>query len=173
MNSIAVRLARLDEYKTLAECGRETFYETWKDYNTESDMQVYLKEAFDDKKIQKDLENSELNTFYLAFDEETLIGYAKVRNDRSPAEFDGDKALEIERVYVRTKYHGSPAGKLLMAACLDKAKIEKYDWIWLGVNIDNHRAIAFYYKYGFVKFGTKMFKLGDAEDQDYLMKLKM
>ncbi len=173
MNSFSIRKVKPEEYKLLSSFGRETFYETWKHYNTESDMQLYLKEAFDEVKIQNDLKNFSVNTFLFAFDGENLVAYAKTRNDRTHLEFNGEPTLEVERIYVKKSYQGKPVGKLLMDECFEIGKQGNYKWIWLGVNIDNHRAIAFYKKYDFVTFGTKMFRLGDAEDQDYLMKRKL
>ena len=158
------------EYKLLASFGRETFYDTWKHYNTEADMQLYLDEAFDENKILKDLENNSVNTFLFAFDGDVLTGYVKLRNDRTYPELNGAKALELERIYVRREYQGKSIAKLLMEECFFLARKGDYGIVWLGVNIDNHRAIAFYKKYDFETFGTKMFKLGDAEDQDFLMK---
>lgn len=170
MESISIKLVQPEDFKTLANFGRKTFYETWKEYNTESDMQIYLKEAFNEEKILKDIENHEVNTFLFSYDANVLTGYAKMRNDRSSDEFKGAKALEVERIYVSKQHQGGKSGRMLMDACLEKGRKEAYDWMWLGVNIDNHRAIAFYKKYDFITYGTKMFKLGDAEDQDYLMK---
>lgn len=173
MESISVRKVKPEEFKLLADLGRETFYETWKHYNTESDMQLYLKEAFNEEKIQMDLLNESANIFLFALDVETPVAYAKLRNDRNYPEFDGSKALEMERIYVKQKYQGRLPGKLLMDESLSIARENNYEWMWLGVNIDNVRAIAFYKRYGFITFGTKMFKLGEAEDQDFLMKLKL
>jgi ribosomal protein S18 acetylase RimI-like enzyme len=173
MAPFTIRKVLPEDYKTLAEFGRKTFYDTWKDYNTESDMQIYLQKAFDEDIILTEIKDSLVNTFLFAFDVDKLVAYAKVRNDRAYDEFNGAKALEVERVYVLKEYHGKPVGRMLMDECLTIAERENYEWIWLGVNIDNHRAIAFYKKYGFVTFGTKMFKLGDAEDQDFLMKRKV
>ena len=48
-----------------------------------------------------------------------------------------------------------------------------YDWIWLGVNTENLKAINFYKRYGFIVFGEKSFKLGEAMDTDFLMKKKL
>lgn len=45
---LLVRLVDPSEYSLLAKIGRETFYETWKDYNTPEDMEAYLLEAFDE-----------------------------------------------------------------------------------------------------------------------------
>ena len=60
-----------------------------------------------------------------------------------------------------------------MDECLRISKEENFTWLWLGVNIDNHKAINFYKKYEFVIFGEKGFQLGDAVDTDYLMKKKI
>lgn len=45
------------------------------------------------------------------------------------------------------------------------------DYIWLGVWEHNVDAIKFYEKQGFKKFDTHIFKLGDDEQTDNLMKL--
>lgn len=170
---ITVRPVHQDEFKLLADLGRDTFHETWKDYNTPEDMQIYLAEAFAEQKIKKDLENSGTNTFLFGFVDEALVGYAKIRRDRTYDEFRGSKVIEVERIYIRSDYQRHKVGKALMDRCMEIARAEKNEWIWLGVNIDNHKAIRFYEQYGFKIFGSKMFKLGDAEDEDYLMKLKL
>ncbi|MBL0104393.1 MAG: GNAT family N-acetyltransferase [Bacteroidetes bacterium] len=79
----------------------------------------------------------------------------------------------MERIYVFKEYHDQKVGKKLMDVCIDLAKEENHIWLWLGVNIDNDRAIKFYKNYGFTIFGEKAFQLGDAVDNDYLMKLKL
>ena len=43
-------------------------------------------------------------------------------------------------------------------------------YIWLGVWEENPRATRFYQKNGFVAFGKHIFKLGDDEQTDILMK---
>ena len=79
----------------------------------------------------------------------------------------------MERIYVKKKYQGMKAGKTLMDKSIDIATTGKYEWLWLGVNTENHKAINFYKQYGFTVFGTKLFKLGEAKDEDYLMKLRI
>lgn len=101
------------------------------------------------------------------------MGYAKIRRDRTYDEFKDAKVIEVERIYIYQSFQKQQAGKALMEESLRIANAEKHEWIWLGVNIDNHKAINFYKAYGFEIFGSKMFKLGDAEDEDYLMKLKL
>jgi ribosomal protein S18 acetylase RimI-like enzyme len=156
----------------VAEVGSSTFYDTWRPVNTEEDMQAYIAKAFAPEVIEEDLRNPK-NTFLLAMNDENILGYAKLRRDRTYDEFKGEKAIEIERIYIRREFKRQGIGRELMDECLSIARAEKNIWLWLGVNIDNEAAIAFYKSFGFAIFGRKQFKLGKAVDDDFLMKLKM
>ncbi len=171
--NIDLRKALLTDNLILSEIGRLTFYETWRPVNTEEDMQNYMKDAFNPDKLKKEIEDFAINTFLIASTAEKIIGYAKLRRDRSYDEFKNETAIEIERIYVAKDWQGLKVGKVLMDNCLEIALNEKFYWIWLGVNIDNLKAINFYKQYGFEIFGEKSFQLGEANDSDYLMKKKM
>lgn len=158
--------------ESVARIGRETFYETWRPVNTEEDMQRYLAEAFAAEKIAAELAH-EKNTFLVAKSGKEVVGYAKLRRDRTHEVFGDEQAIELERIYVDGRYQDKKIGKALMDECLAIARKEGHAWFWLGVNIDNAKAIAFYKRYGFEIFGIKQFRLGDAVDDDYLMKLKL
>jgi len=47
------------------------------------------------------------------------------------------------------------------------------DYVWLGVWEENLRAISFYKKNGFEEFDKHIFKLGDDEQTDIMMKKKL
>lgn len=173
METVSVKIALPDEVNLIAEIGRNTFYETWREVNTEEDMQLYLKKSFNEKTIGDELSDTVNNLFFLARKGEQIIGYAKVRRDRTYEEFKGVRVLEIERIYVKREMQNKKVGKMLMYHCIEVAKAEHHQWLWLAVNTENLKAINFYKKYGFEVFGTKFFKLGNAEDQDFLMKLKI
>ncbi len=169
---VTVRRALAEEYKTIAAIGKATFYETWRSMNTEEDMQSYMAEAFNEQKIKADLEDAG-NIFLLAEVDGKPIGYAKLRADRNYDEFKDSTAIEMERIYVYKEYHKKKAGKALMDESIRIAKEQNNDWLWLGVYTGNFKAISFYEQYGFVVFGKKVFKLGNAEDCDFLMKLDL
>src|SRR5437762_3276482 len=95
---LSIKIASPGEAADVADIGRTTFYETWKEVNTEEDMQQYMRESFDEKKIKDDLLNVSNNLFLLAFANDHLTGYAKMRRDRTYDEFTGTKAIEIERI---------------------------------------------------------------------------
>jgi ribosomal protein S18 acetylase RimI-like enzyme len=53
------------------------------------------------------------------------------------------------------------------------AKNNHCNYIWLGVWEENHRALQFYTKNGFVAFDKHIFVLGEEEQTDIMMKLKL
>jgi diamine N-acetyltransferase len=169
---ILVVAATPEDYLEVAEIGKFTFYETWRSVNSEEDMQLYMAEAFNPEKTKKDLAES-FNTFFLAYYNDELIGYAKLRTDRTYPEFNKEPAIEMERIYINSKYQGLKAGRALMDKCIELARQKNFKWLWLGVNQENFKAIDFYKKYGFTIFGTKSFQLGNAQDEDYLMKMAL
>ena len=170
---IEIRTALPSDSVLLSDIGGKTFYETWRPVNTEEDMQTYIKKSFDPKMIKAEIESKTINTFLSAFIERQLIGYVKLRRDRTQENFNNESAIEIERIYVLKEFQDQKAGKALMDRCLEIAMDEKFSWIWLGVNVDNHKAINFYKRYGFTVFGEKSFQLGEAVDKDFLMKRKV
>lgn len=170
---LTIQITTPGEAAIVADIGRTTFYETWRDVNTEEDMQHYMKASFDVNKIRIEISDSTNNLFLLARFVDKVIGYVKLRRDRSYEEFNGDHAIEIERIYVKKEFQGRKIGKRLMDRCIEIAKKEHHLWLWLGVNMDNKKAIDFYKLFRFEVFGTKSFQLGNAMDQDFLMKLRI
>jgi ribosomal protein S18 acetylase RimI-like enzyme len=53
------------------------------------------------------------------------------------------------------------------------AKQKKFTTVWLGVWEENKKAIQFYTKNGFVAFDQHIFKLGDDEQTDIMMRLEI
>ena len=91
----------------------------------------------------------------------------------SQTELKDNKALEIERIYVSKEFHGKSIGQLLYDKVIEVAKQKNADYVWLGVWEDNPRAISFYKKNGFVEFDKHIFKLGNDEQIDIMMKLNL
>jgi ribosomal protein S18 acetylase RimI-like enzyme len=81
--------------------------------------------------------------------------------------------LEIHRIYVLQRFHGKKIGQLLLDEVLKIAKQMEVNSVWLGVWEENHRAIQFYSKNGFIEFDKHIFTLGDDIQTDLLMQLEM
>jgi diamine N-acetyltransferase len=81
----------------------------------------------------------------------------------------GEDSLEIERIYIRSKFQKLGLGKDLMNKAIEVAVEQGKNKIWLGVWEKNENAIAFYKKSGFVPAGSHSFYMGDEEQIDFIM----
>ena len=167
---IALAKVTLSDIKMLQKISRETFLETFSAENTGENMTKYLNEAFSEQKLSDELINKE-SQFYFAVLNGDVIGYLKLNVGQSQTELRDGKALEIERIYVLKEFHGKSIGQLLYTKALQAARQINADYVWLGVWEENLRAINFYKKNGFVAFDKHVFKLGNDEQTDIMMKL--
>jgi len=166
---ITIRAASPDDASLLADLGAKTFYEAFVSYNTPEDMTSYLEKNFTVSQLELEL-NEKGTTYLLAQLDDSMVGYAKMKNQEHPEALNEENCIEIERIYSLQDYIGKDVGKTLMAACLDRAREGGYKIAWLGVWEHNPRAIAFYEKWGFEKFGSHLFMLGNDLQVDLLMK---
>ena len=172
MQNISIIKAKLHDIEKLQKIGRQTFFETFSESNSEENMQKYLDEGFSTEKLTTEL-NDTNSEFYFAFLDEEVIGYLKLNFGDSQTELKDNKALEIERIYVSKEFHGKSVGQLLYDKAIEVAKHKNVDYVWLGVWEENQRAISFYKKNGFVEFDKHIFKLGNDEQIDIMMKLNL
>lgn len=155
--------------RAISEFSAAAFYDAYAYANTAADMQQYISEHFSEEEIQKELATK--NTFiFLAILDGTIAGYAKLGTATSPQQLDGKPAIEIERLYVDKKLQSQKIGAALMKHLVGFSKAQGKKFIWLGVWKKNLRAVAFYEREGFVKFGETIFTLGRDLQQDFLMK---
>ncbi len=161
-----------NEIDQLQKIGRQTFYETFSTGNTQENMQKYLDERFSIEKLTAEL-NDKNAIFYFAQLENKIVGYLKINFGDSQTELKDDKSLEIERIYVLKEFQGKKIGQILYDKAIEIAKQKDADYIWLGVWEENPRAIKFYKKNGFIEFDKHIFKLGNDEQTDIMMKLKL
>jgi len=158
-----------DDINTLQVIGKQTFFETFAPSNTEEDIAKYLEENFTVETISKELNNPE-SSFFIAWEDQEPIGYLKINTGTAQTELQDNSSLEIERIYVLSAYHGKKVGQVLYEKALEVARLQAKDTIWLGVWEENPRAIKFYEKNGFVAFDKHIFKMGEDEQTDIMMR---
>jgi len=172
MEKINIREVTHKDICQLQKIGMETFYETFSGENTTENMEQYLEEGFSLEKLTAEL-NSPDSQFYFAELYNKIIGYLKINLGPSQTELKDNKALEIERIYVLKDFQGRKVGQLLYEKAIQIARMANAEYVWLGVWEENPKAINFYKKNGFIEFDKHIFKLGDDEQTDLMMKLEI
>jgi len=165
-----VREARPGEAPLLAAVAAASFREAFGNDTPAADMDLYLAKAFDEAGMKADIDDPAIHVFLLIDGGGGAAGYAKMTGAASPVDAGPGPALSLERIYLRSAHLGKGGGDLLMRHCLDFARERGCRTVWLGVWQENHRAIAFYKRWGFEVYGTKKFVLGNQVNDDYLMK---
>lgn len=172
MEDIDITKVTLSEVSQLQQVARQTFLEAFSAQNSDDNMKKYVEEAFSVEKLTFEL-NDKNSQFYFAKDSNNIIGYLKLNFGQSQTDLKDDRALEIERIYVLSDFHGKRVGQLLYEKALEVAGQADAEYLWLGVWEENPKAIRFYKKNGFVEFNKHMFRLGGEEQTDIMMKLQL
>jgi ribosomal protein S18 acetylase RimI-like enzyme len=169
MQPIIVQHASPSDAELIADLSRQTFYETYKSYNTKENMDKFMNEQFTKQALMKEVETPG-NIFLLAYSNNEVKGYVRMRESKTPPELGNLNPIEIARIYASTNDIGKGVGSALMEKCIEVAKENGKQIIWLSVWPKNQRAIDFYIKWGFEKFAEQIFILGNDVQLDWLMK---
>lgn len=169
MTTINVRRAAKADAELIADLSRTTFYDAFAKDNTKENMDHFMNTVFTKQALMQQVLNKE-GIFLLAYDGAEAVGYARMRENNEEQIMEDANAIEIARIYSVQSALGKGVGAALMQACIDVAVELKKSVIWLGVWEKNPRAIAFYQKWGFEKFGEHVFPIGNDPQTDWLMK---
>ncbi len=101
------------------------------------------------------------------------IGYSLLTEPEFPEGLVREGDLELRRIYLFSRFHGSGTGPKLMQSAVDEARARGAKRLLLGVHPDNARALAFYRRNGFVVMGTRPFHLGPETFHDPVLALAL
>jgi ribosomal protein S18 acetylase RimI-like enzyme len=77
--------------------------------------------------------------------------------------------LEIKRIYVLSRLHGTGLGRILLGMAEDHAREHGARTLLLGVYKQNHRALGFYGRMGFERVGERAFDVGGVTYDDWVL----
>jgi GNAT superfamily N-acetyltransferase len=169
---VQIRQAVAEDAALIADMSRRTFYDAFAAQNTPEDIAQYMDTQFSRESLMAEVGMPD-NIFLLAYLGGQPVGYARLLAHEAPPGVGEGPAIEIVRIYAEQSAIGKGVGKSLMQYALDLAREIGKNWIWLGVWEHNHRAIDFYTKWGFEKFGDHPFILGSDTQTDWWMKKKL
>ena len=152
----------------LARFAARTFEETFGHSTSAANMEVHLAAAYGVEQQGRELRDPASITLLLEH-EGALIAFAQVRRKAPTGDVPAGGAIELQRFYVDSPWHGRGIAPRLMAAAKDAARELGGTSMWLSVWSENARAIAFYAKAGYVDAGGVEFWLGPDRQFDRMM----
>lgn len=170
--NILIRKATVEDAAALRAIGVKTFFDTWHPFSTPENLQFYLDTAYSVDSLHQELENPAI-TYFVAMHDDQMVGFTKLSRNQELGDWITDRCLEVCRIYVLQEYHDQKVGKLLMEASIKLAEDENMESVVLGVWENNHRALAFYKKWGFEVIGSHPFVMGNQVDTDLVMRKKL
>jgi ribosomal protein S18 acetylase RimI-like enzyme len=133
-------------------------------------VEEYIQSAITEPQLASELADPKAWFFIAESPDQTPVGYLKLRRHTPPRRMPQphrQNAVEIQRIYLLQSQTGQGQGKQLMNVCLDWAHTAGYKAVWLGVWERNQRALSFYQKMGFTRFGFHYFLFGSERQRDF------
>ncbi len=167
--NLQLRKCGLDSLHDLVEISRATFTTAFEKDNDPVDFKNYLDFSFTHPKLRDELLDMDTD-FYFVYLNETLVGYFKLNRNNAQTDIRLPQAIELERIYVLAGFIGKGIGQRMLDRIKTIAADYKKEFLWLGVWEKNLKAISFYEKNGFTKFGSHPYYIGTDKQTDWLMR---
>lgn len=172
-SNVYIRKATPEDCEIIVALGKRTFTETYLETGGNPMAQEYIEKKLSDTYISEELCNPAA-WFYIGFVNQQPVAFTRLRHDRIAKGMEDRKAIEVEHIYVLREYQGFKVGKVMMEKCIQVAIDENFEAIWLQVWQQNHKAIRFYIKAGFVVYETTLLNYNqNIQQHDFLMRLDL
>ena len=165
--SVAYRNGEIDDAAAIAALFAQSFVDTFGHLYPPEDLAEFLSgvtpEAF-----AAELRDERF-AFRVAEEEGRLAGFAKLGPPDLPVDTP-PATLELRQLYVLPEWKGQGVAAALMDWAIEAAARRNAEHVQLSVYVENHRAIRFYERYGFVPVGRFDFMVGSHADEDIILR---
>lgn len=135
-----------------------------KDFRDRQDLDDYCQKTFGYQKIRSSLLQPD-NYFLLVRVEEEIVGYAKLKL--------GERPVQLQKIYLHPAFLGRGIGQALLEESKAIARVAGSDKLWLAVEEQNQKAIAFYERTGWATTDEFDFKIGSQTFHFFRMELDL
>lgn len=104
---------------------------------------------------------------------QAMVGYQLLAVPDVPVADLSPTDIELKRLYLLHRFQGGGLGRALVQAAAEWASGAGYRRLLLGVYSQNHAALRFYERMGFVRVGERTFHVGNSDFFDYILGLSL
>lgn len=160
---MSIRPATTVDLPAIDHVFRTSFCDTFAHLYTPEDLGTFLAQ-FTPEAWERELRDSAYS-FAAGEVGGEVLGYAKLGPNKLPHVQPG-AVIELKQLYLLKQAHGTGLARQLMEWVLAKARERGAERLALSVWENNHRAQAFYRRYGFEDRGPYDFMVGNQADHD-------
>jgi len=165
-----IRAATPEDAEALSKLGEATFVQTFGHLYKPEDLKAFLVNHEADG-WRKQIASADLSIRVVESDGQ-LVAYAKMGPLSLPVEPERP-AVELKQFYILGPWQGKGIARPLMEWAIDEARRRAAEEIYLSVWTENHRARAFYRRYGFEFVAPYAFMVGNQADEDEIWRAKL
>lgn len=162
--TVSYRAATPADYEPLAAMARQSWIETFGHLYSEDDLNAFIGPVFGPDGLGRELSDPTLN-IRLAEEDGRIAGFAKIGPVSMPGPLPAP-ATELKQLYVLKPWQGRGVAPALMDWAIETARAAGSGFVHLSVYAENHRAKAFYTRYGFSEIGRYGFVVGNQVDDE-------
>jgi ribosomal protein S18 acetylase RimI-like enzyme len=165
--NIYIRTGQPEDAKILAVLATQVWLHTYATEGVTGEIAEYILSELSPEKFLVVLNDPSRHVFVAAHNR-NLVGLAVVKFG-APCPNSHRSAVELETLYVQEHFMGCGVGKSLLQAAETRARAHANTALWLTVNANNARAIAFYEHQGYAEVGTTYFVLGEGRHENHVL----
>ncbi|STR45819.1 GNAT family N-acetyltransferase [Iodobacter fluviatilis] len=162
-HSLVSRPATAADAQNLAALAIQVWLHTYATSGIRQDISAYVLSAFTPDKFTT-LINDPRYQLLITEINQHLVAYAQI--DFASEDQPEFGSVELQTLYVQEAFTGQGLGSKLLAYCEEIIADRTY---WLSSNSNNHRAIAFYARQGFVQHGVTYFEFGGNQYENKVL----
>lgn len=150
---IAIRPWRRGDLEALRKITWQSWISTYSSFIPESDLRSYFDIHYTEASFLK-MFNDPLTQVFVAERDDHIAGYARLFFNRE------QNRLYVPSLYLLPDFQGQDIGIRLLETAKEYATEKGLDELWIGVMVDNRKALLFYRKMGFQFVREEPFTMG-------------
>jgi ribosomal protein S18 acetylase RimI-like enzyme len=170
---LTIRAAKQGDEQALALIGAATFLETYAHMIPGHDLVAHCATKHSPETYAAWLRDPSATIWIAETEVHAPVGFLVLTRTTLPIEDPHPQDLEVQRIYVLTRFHRTGMGFALMNLAIAKAVNKGAERVVLGVHNDNVRALAFYKRQGFDVIGGRSFQVGASVFSDSVLARKL
>ncbi|GAA4808687.1 GNAT family N-acetyltransferase [Litoribaculum gwangyangense] len=158
---VSIVKATLNDVNLITHIGKTTFLQAHGRSAPEKDINTYVNKNFTKIAFEAELKDTK-NLFNILYFNETPVGYSKIIFNYQHPNIAIKNVTKLERLYVLEAFHGLELGMELFNYNLNESIKSQQSGMWLFVWTENHKAMNFYKKAGFIIVGQHNFQISET-----------